>query len=91
MRSVWKFTLRIVGEQEVELPRAARFLHAEPGAYMGGTIDTWWLVWLDSDTERRTFAVRGTGHQVGDDLRYMATVRDDDDAFVWHLFEKTDE
>lgn len=91
MRSVWKYPLLGFNEEGhltsiVELPAGAKVLNV---AEQKGVPHMWVL--LDNNPEApkepRHFVVRGTGHNVEEDLVYVGTWQSP--PFVWHLFEKT--
>lgn len=83
MRTIWKYQLRLIDVQEVDMPLNAEVLHLD----MQGPYPCIW-VYLDPDlngTERRTFVTHGTGHKIPDNHVYIGTYQDG--PFVWHVFE----
>lgn len=84
MRTVWKFPLALKPEQTIELPKGAVILFTAVPA-MAGEVTMWALIGADREMEPRRFAIRGTGHEVEEDLLYVGTVIDG--SFVWHIFE----
>lgn len=84
MSVIWKYPLGGMAEEyEVVMPEGAQVIHA------GRQIDTltlWALVpEAEVPMERRTFALRGTGHHVPEHAQHLRTWQDG--PFVWHLFE----
>ncbi len=84
MKSVWKYSLFMDRITELELPVGATVLHV---AEQGEGPQMWVL--LDNNPEApkepRHFIVRGTGHNVDEDLTWVGTWQSP--PFVWHLFE----
>lgn len=69
---------------EIEMPVGATILSVQ---MQGGTAQLWALVDPYAGTERRRFAVIGTGWDIPDHHVYLGTWQDG--PFVWHLFEAT--
>lgn len=82
-RTVWKFAIPIQDSFTVEMPAGATIL--DVGVAPDGPC-FWALVLPAGGSERRTFALRGTGHQVRGELRYVGSFVHG--AFVGHLFER---
>jgi len=86
-RSIWKYTLSVVGKQDISMPKGARVLAVQP---QGDQICMWALVKVDSPKKMYTFYMYGTGHEHfsdGDEFReYIGTVQME--SLVWHVFEK---
>lgn len=83
MRTVWKFSLRLVdGWQVVDMP-----LDAIPVRFgmQGDSPQLWAMVDTDKPSEPRRFAVVGIGHPIPDGGEHVGTC--DHGVFVWHLFE----
>jgi len=81
MKSVWKYPL-FMGLTELELPAGAKVLHVEE---QSGIPHIWALVDTEAEKEPRHFLIRGTGHNVDEDLTYVGTWQAP--PYVWHLFE----
>lgn len=85
MRRVYKYPLELVDHpQLVHMPGDAAIVHFA----MQGDIPTIWAI-VDpylSSREARNFVIRGTGHNLNEELHYIGTTQHD--AFVWHLFEE---
>lgn len=83
MTTVWKFPLRIVGLQEIRMPRRTIILTAQ----MQHTELCLWAVCVEGKTNLRTIEIFGTGHELPDFERaYIATVQTG--GLVWHIFER---
>lgn len=91
-RTVYKYAEILADTVTLDLPVGARILHVAPSpAIAYGEQDAlvfWVQIERDVPTERRTFRVFGTGHDMPDDvaLEHVATVMDG--RFVWHVFEE---
>lgn len=84
MAVIWKFPLHMIGG-ELLMPKRAKVLKV---ALQHGVLTLWVLVDpKETATQRRLFAVYGTGHEIDDTARmtYLDTVFDG--SFVWHVFE----
>lgn len=87
---IWKYELEITGKQTVEMPVTAKILSAQ----MQGEILQIWALCGENielneniELEKRTFAIYGTGNQTYEQVgTYIDTVQDND-GFVWHIFE----
>ena len=83
MKAVWKFPFDIEDTAWLDIQEGAEILHVE----MQGVIPTVWaLVDLDQPVVGRCLKIRGTGHEVEDGLRHLATFQQG--PFVWHVFEE---
>lgn len=94
MRSIWKFPLFTGRDYEVEVDMPAGAEIVRFGVqYVGSLGDkprqghptVWALVNPDAPTERRRFAVIGTGHPFPDGAAYIDSY--DAEPFVWHVVE----
>jgi hypothetical protein len=86
-RTIWKYTLDVLDEQVIRMPRGAQVLtiqaqHNRP--------QIWALVSPDAALEARTFACFGTGHpfEGGSSLAYLGTYQIEAGALVFHVFER---
>ena len=85
MERIYKYPLRLVAHpQLITLPRDATVVHFA----MQGDTPTFWAVVdpYSPDREARNFVIRGTGHDLDDELRYIGTTQHG--PLVWHLFEE---
>jgi hypothetical protein len=82
--TIWKFELPVADVAMVVMPADARVLTV---AAVGTRAYVWALVDPDASMESREFAVRGTGHPVGDVGDYVGTFLVDGGQFVFHVFE----
>lgn len=86
MRTIFKYPLRIVDVQKVELPAGAKILTAQD---QNGTLTLWVEVETPRKTATRTIEVIGTGNPISvmDNRLYIGTVQMD--GLVWHVYERT--
>lgn len=82
---IYKYPIIVTDEFELTLPQGAEILHV---AVQNHRPYLWVLIDPKHDSETRRFAVRGTGHPVSEDLRYLGSFLLYDDTFVGHLFER---
>ncbi len=87
MRAVWKFTIEIDRDGELEVPGDHRLLcvrqHGED------EIDVWVEVDTASPPVRRPVRFYGTGHELPPDWSYVGTSFDDAPGrltLVWHVY-----
>lgn len=87
MRTIYKYKLE-PNFGTLQMPKGAQVLTVQ---IQHGTPCLWAKVDPTQPTERRTFNVYGTGHEMPDDpcLVYVATFQVDGGALVWHVFEST--
>lgn len=80
---VWKFPFE-ADEETISLPAGAEVIHA---GRQEGIPCVWALCDSDPHLEReeRRFAIRGTGHDVPEGARHIASQFEG--PFVWHFFE----
>lgn len=85
-KQIWKFNIKSVGMQDIEMPVGAEIL----------TIQTqedypciWALVNPDAPRAKRRFEIFGTGHIVSNstERKYIGTYQEMGGALIWHLFE----
>lgn len=81
MKKVFKYSL-LTSENVLDMPEGAQVLSAH---VQGTTVCIWALVDPGKPTERRTFRVYGTGHEMDDGITFIGTVMAG--PFVWHVFE----
>lgn len=81
--TIWKFPLRVVREQTVEMPRSARVLSAQ---FQDCVLCLWALVDTRQPYASRVIYVDPTGVPLDRLVGiHISTVQDD--AFVWHVFD----
>lgn len=85
MKTIWKFSLGMVGEQCAILPAGAEILCVQ----MQGNVPQIWALCDPAEPKvPRTIAIYGTGHPVpGNPGRYIGTFQMSGGALVWHAFE----
>ncbi len=86
MRTIWKYRFSISGIETFSMPEGARVVFV---GMQGRCINLWALVqplmnW-NTEAVERTFVIRGTGHNIEDNLEYVGSTIDGE--FVWHVFE----
>ncbi len=82
-RRIYKYPLRISGEQDVEMPEGAELLSV---GGQGGELVLWAQVDPDARLVRRKVILYGTGHELRDEPhRYVGTVQFG--IFVWHVYD----
>ena len=82
--TIWKFPLPIGDEVSVAMPEGAKVLTV---AAVGEAPFVWVLVDVSAPTVERRFAVRGTGHPLGDVGDYLGTFMLASGGLVFHVFE----
>ena len=87
-RTMFKYPLAgwvretVITNHQVEMPRGARIRHV---GIQQNQVTMWAEVDQDEAPETRSFAIRGTGHEIQEMEVYLGTVFAD--PYVWHLFE----
>ncbi len=83
MKTVWKFPLKIIGEQLIKMPLYTEIIHV--GLDPKGVPCLWGRVDTVQLHIEREFYVTGTGHPLPDgDNRHVGSFVDG--AFVWHVW-----
>ncbi len=87
MRTIWKFPLKIINTQIIEMPYGAEILTAQE---QYDELQLWALV--DSEATLKIkyrINIYGTGHPISyeDRLRYISTVQLRKGTLVLHIFE----
>lgn len=88
MYTVWKQELK-AGEHLYSLPKDSRILSA---AFQQGALQLWFLCDpYKAGKDDRQILVAGTGHEIPShgDLKHIATALTEDQAFVFHIFERS--
>lgn len=88
MRAVWKYEIDTrAGDTDVKIPVGAQIVHVGHQSLDPSIVTFWAEVDLDAPRITRTFAIYGTGHQIGRGMyRGTALVSS---RLVWHLYEVT--
>lgn len=92
MHKVFKYQLNFLQDVDnLMLPEEADVLRV--GFDGAGKMCLWALVDPDADTEKRTFIIRGTGHDLdveNQQVVYLGSIEDTRHPgawFIWHIFE----
>jgi hypothetical protein len=85
MNVIWKYDVPVLDEFAISLPKEAEIVHV---GSIGDKPYMWVIHDPINDYEQRTFYVRGTGHNIKDDLIYIGTFIILSGEFVGHLFEE---
>jgi hypothetical protein len=87
MTTIWKASLAVADEQEIEVPRGAELLFARE---QGDCLAVWFRCDPSAPKETRTIAIVGTGHVApGKDCsRYLGSGVLLNGRLVFHVFEK---
>ena len=85
MKAVWKYTLD-PGEQTIAMPVGAKVLSCH---VHHGKPCLWALVYPDAPLILRRFLVKGTGHDIDQDLKlhFSGTILMRGGSLVYHVFE----
>jgi hypothetical protein len=85
--TVWKFPIPFEDEFEIEMPREAELLCVNTSPDSDGEQGALWARVVPSRTrEKRRFRLRGTGHQIDLDCKYVGSFMMRR-PFIFHLFE----
>jgi hypothetical protein len=86
MRTIYKYELKIVDLQEIELPVGANIISAQ---VQNGKVYVWAIVNTELTPEFRTIIIYGTGNPMygysPTTHNFIGTVQDG--QYVWHIFE----
>jgi len=87
MKTIWKYELEITDEQEIKVPKGAKFLSVD---FQGNSGCLWALVDSRKPKVTRTIAIKGTGNPIDpyEDLSFIGTFQMRKGSLVWHVFEK---
>lgn len=86
-KKIFKYELKLVEEQKVEMPISAKIIHID---VQFGVICVWVIVDPLVDVyHKRTFHIVGTGHDMPktEELTHIGSVLMKTGLFVWHIFE----
>lgn len=85
MNSIWKYPLRVVDEQTLDVPEGAEVLTVQ---VQNGTPCLWARVDPTAPKTPRKIITHGTGHLVPETTgRYIATYQIEGGALVFHVFD----
>lgn len=85
MKSIYKYPIEVVDEQEVSMPIGAKILCVQ---LQYGKPCLWVEVNLDEAVhEKRKVFVHGTGNRYEEHQRYIGTFQLSNGNFVFHVFE----
>jgi len=83
MKTIWKYALDF--QTIVDIPKGAKVLTVQE---QRGDPQLWAIVDPDAETEKRTFIIYGTGHNMPDDPgEYVGTFQQLGGNLVFHVFE----
>jgi len=87
---IWKFELKVVDEQKIEIPLPAKILSVQANC---GKPCIWAVVDPDANWTTRTIYIHRTGQHLEDpnDKIFLGTFQLDDGQFVGHVFLKSRE
>lgn len=84
MKTVYKYPLFILDEQDIEMPDSANILTVQ---MQNGEPCLWALVDTSNHPSVRKILIRGTGHDADGMGRYISTFQMKGGALVFHAFE----
>ena len=89
MKTIWKYGLKMVDSQEINMPEGAEILTVQTQFDMPCI---WALVDPKAKIEQRFFVIYGTGHDIYFDMgvkrKYIGTFQIMKGAGIYHLFER---
>jgi len=87
LKTIWKFPLEIVDQQEVEMPAEAGGIHVE---MQNNQLCLWSMVDPEAPKVSVKIRVVGTGHPIpdADKLTHLGSCLMAGGALVWHVFKK---
>lgn len=85
MRTIYKYKLAVVDEQEIQIPDFAEILSVQN---QNGELCLWALVNSDNKPEPWTIQIVGTGNPASgiNAEDFIGTVQQHDGGLVWHVF-----
>lgn len=88
MKTIWKFPIRVVDSQVVEMPFDAKILCVQ---VQQGAPCLWALVDTEAIKSSRRIYIYGTGKPIPDniDMKYIGTFQYLGGSLVWHVFERS--
>ena len=87
MESIWKFSIAVTDDQEVEMPEGARIVTVQA---QKGSLYLWAIVEPSAPMKKRRIKVVGTGHPKDalSNLVYIGSAQMAGGTLVWHVFEE---
>lgn len=98
IKRIWKYTLEVTDEQEIEMPDVLKFRHVAPTykapdapwglvsqSPQNERINVWAEVNACSELRKKKFYVVGTGHPLPEDGIFVGTAPMPS-GLVWHVF-----
>ena len=82
MLTVWKYPLKIVDSQEIQIPRGAEPLCVQ---LQRGELNLWARINPSSPSSTMNIFVHGTGHMCTSS-KYLGTFQMAEEALVFHVF-----
>lgn len=87
LHTIYKYQLQITDRQTITIPASALILSVQ---FQNGVLCLWALVNPIADQTTKNIAIIGTGNPIENlhprNLYHLATAQDED-GFVWHVFE----
>lgn len=84
MRTIFKYPFETADEVWIDMPADAEILTIQ---IQRGVPCVWALVVPGEELETRYFKIYGTGSEIYEGGKYIATYQTG--SFVWHVFERT--
>lgn len=81
IQRVYKYPLLMKDVQRVQLPLEAEILSAQ---MQNGVLCLWAKVQIGVPDKVQRIWIRGTGHGIEDEVKFIDTVQDN--GLVWHIF-----
>lgn len=82
--TIWKFPLKVLGEQTISMPAGAKILSVD---CQHDVVAIWAKVNSEAILAYRKVWVIGTGHKIPDGLgRFVGTCQMMSGALIWHVF-----
>ena len=96
MKTIWKFPLELIDEQDVMMPKGAKILsvHVQVSIDVSEAheiVCLWALVDPDAKLQKRVIEIFGTGNPIdvpGVTHKFIGTVQMRGGSLVWHVFEQ---
>ena len=86
MKSIWKFALKVIDEQLIEMPVDAEILDIQ---VQNGTPCLWARIDPKADKVNRFIITHGTGHNVPETTgKHIGSYQIEGGSLVFHVFEK---
>lgn len=86
MKTIWKYSIPIEDDIEIEMPHGAEILCVQ---MQGGEPRLWVLIDPEGLMTTRRFRLAGTGHPIEEiGLKYIGSFQMLNGRLVYHLFEK---